>query len=82
MARIEPVSQMPEVSRAGQDTQPVFVHLLSGKTEAVEGTSSLLVEHGQLVCCSGEGLTLRTFNSSEITFATYDPGFMSLNVWI
>jgi hypothetical protein len=78
----EPVPQMPEANRAGLATQPVFVHLLSGATEAVEGTASVFVEHGQLVCCGGGGLTLRTFNSAEITFATYDPGFMSLNVWI
>jgi hypothetical protein len=80
--RKESVPQISEANRGGQATQPVFVHLLSGETEAVEGTSSVFVEHGRLFCRSGEGLTLRTFNSAEITFATYDPGFMSLNVWI
>ena len=75
-------SQLLEAGHAGQGTQPLLVHLLSGATEPVEGTASIFVEHGQLVCCSGEGLTLRTFDSADITFATFDPSFISFNVWI
>ena len=78
----ESVSQLLEAGHFGQGTPPLLVHLLSGITEAVEGAASVFVEHGQLVCCSGEGLTLRTFDSADITFATFDPGFLSFNVWI
>ena len=82
MPRKESVPQFLEAGHAGHGTPPLFVHLLSGSREAVEGTASIFVEHGQLVCCNGEGLTLRTFDSADITFATFDPSFMSLNVWI
>ena len=82
MPRKESVPQFLEAGHVRHGTPPLFVHVLSGDAEVVEGTASIFVEHGQLVCCSGEGLTLRTFDSADITFATFDPCFMSLNVWI
>ena len=78
----ESMTQLLEKGLAGQGRPPLLVHLLSGTTEAVEDTASIFAEHGQLVCCGGEGQTLRAFDSSDVIFATFDPSFMSFNVWI
>ena len=78
----EAVSLLSDEGRTRHGTQPLFVHFLSGKTECVSGTAALFLDHGLLVCCSDDGITLKTFHSDEITFATYDSGLTSLNLWI
>jgi len=82
VSRKKSVPVLPKTGTSCNGMHPIFVHLLSGKTEAVAGTDSIFAEQGRLVCCGDSGLILETFELAGITFATYDPSLHSLNVWI
>jgi len=63
-------------------TAQIFVHLISGRRECINAATLISFRHGQFMCQGGNGVVLRTFDGSEVSFATRESEPACVNVWI